>query len=64
MQKSVLEIKPSFSYLKTGSDPVVLQFDDRPMRFLVLDRNPATKALEPVTIHGQLLYDYLARETL
>ncbi len=38
------------------------EFDDRPVRFLVMDRNPVTKALEPVIIHGQPLYYYLARE--
>ncbi len=55
---------PVFSYIKTGPDPVVFEFNDRPMRFLVLDRNPVTKALESVIIHGQPLYDYLAREIL
>ena len=40
------------------------EFDDRPVRFLVLDRNPVTKALEPVIIHGEPLYYYLAREVL
>ena len=40
------------------------EFDDRPVRFLVMDRNPVTKALEPVIIHGQPLYYYLAREIL
>ena len=40
------------------------EFDDRPVRFLVLDRNPVTKALEPVIIHGEPLYYYLAREIL
>ncbi len=39
------------------SDPVVFEFDDPPVRFLVMDRNPVTKALEPVIIHGQPLYD-------
>ena len=38
--------------------------DDRPVRFLVMDRNPVTKALEPVIIHGEPLYYYLAREIL
>jgi len=28
----------------------------------VMDRNPVTKALEPVIIHGEPLYYYLARE--
>jgi len=27
-----------------------------------MDRNPVTKALEPVIIHGEPLYYYLARE--
>ena len=40
------------------------EFDDRPVRFLVMDRNPVTKALVPVIIHGQPLYYYLAREIL
>ena len=40
------------------------EFDDRPVRFLVMDRNPATKALEPVIIHGEPLHDYLARDIL
>ena len=39
-----------------------LEFDDRPVRFLVMDRNPVTKALEPVIIRGEPLYYYLARE--
>ncbi len=38
------------------------EFDDRPARFLVMDRNPVTKALEPVIIRGEPLYYYLARE--
>ena len=38
------------------------EFDDRPVRFLVMDRNPVTKALEPVIIRGEPLYYYLARE--
>lgn len=38
------------------------EFDDRAMRFLVMDRNPVTKALEPVIIRGEPLYYYLARE--
>ncbi len=38
------------------------EFEDRPMRFLVMDRNPVTKALEPVIIRGEPLYYYLARE--
>ncbi len=38
------------------------EFDDRAIRFLVMDRNPVTKALEPVIIHGEPLYYYLARE--
>ena len=42
----------------------IAEFDDRPVRLLVMDRNPVTKALEPVTIHGQSLYDYQAREIL
>ena len=39
-----------------------VEFDDRPVRFLVMDRNPVTKALEPVIIRGEPLYYYLARE--
>jgi hypothetical protein len=38
------------------------EFDDRPVRFLVMDRNLVTKALEPVIIRGEPLYYYLARE--
>jgi hypothetical protein len=38
------------------------EFDDRPVRFLVMDRNPVTKALEPVIIRGEPLYYYLAKE--
>ncbi len=38
------------------------EFEDRPARFLVMDRNPVTKALEPVLIRGEPLYYYLARE--
>jgi len=38
------------------------EFDDRPARFLLMDRDPVTKALEPVIIRGEPLYYYLARE--
>ena len=38
------------------------EFEERPIRFLVLDRNPVTKALEPVIIRGEPLYYYLAWE--
>jgi hypothetical protein len=38
------------------------QFDDKPARFLLMDRDPVTRALEPVIIRGERLYYYLARE--
>ena len=38
------------------------EFEDRPARFLLMDRDPVTKALEPVIIRGEPLYYYLARE--
>ncbi len=46
----------------TGRDGKTALFEDKPTRFLVMDRNPVTKALEPVIIHGEPLYYYLARE--
>ncbi len=46
----------------TGRDGKTAVFEDRPTRYLVMDRNPVTKALEPVIIHGEPLYYYLARE--
>jgi hypothetical protein len=46
----------------TQSGGKTAEFDDRPVRFLVMDRNPVTKALEPVIIRGEPLYYYLARE--
>jgi len=46
----------------TGRDGKTALFEDNPTRFLVMDRNPVTKALEPVIIHGEPLYYYLARE--
>ncbi len=46
----------------TGSDGKTALFEDKPVRFLVMDRNPVTKALEPVIIRGEPLYYYLARE--
>jgi len=38
------------------------EFDDRPERFLLMIRNPVTKALEPVIDFGKPVYYYLARE--
>ena len=38
------------------------EFDDRPTRFLVMTRNPGTRAPEPVIFGGEPLYYYLARE--
>jgi hypothetical protein len=46
----------------TGRDGKTALFEDKPTRYLVMDRNPETKALEPVIISGQPLYYYLARE--
>ena len=46
----------------TGRDGKSALFEDKPTRFLVMDRNPLTKALEPVIISGEPLYYYLARE--
>ena len=38
------------------------EFDDRPERFLLMIRNPVSKALEPVIDFGKPVYYYLARE--
>ena len=46
----------------TGRDGKTALFEDKPIRYLVMDRNPQTKALEPVIIFGEPLYYYLARE--
>ncbi len=46
----------------TGRDGKTALFEDNPTRFLVMDRNPVTRALEPVIIRGEPLYYYLARE--
>jgi hypothetical protein len=40
----------------------IAEFDDRPTRFLVLGRDPVTRALEPVIVRGEPLYYYLSRE--
>jgi hypothetical protein len=40
----------------------VAEFDDRPVRCLVLERNPITKALEPATVRGEPMYLFLSRE--
>ena len=46
----------------TGPDGKTAEFDDRPERFLVMARNPKTRALEAVFVDGEPFYYYLARE--
>ena len=38
------------------------EFEDQPVRFLVLERDPKTRALKPVIELGKPVYYYLARE--
>ena len=38
------------------------EFDDRPARFLLMDREPETKKVKPVMEWGNPVYYYLARE--
>jgi hypothetical protein len=38
------------------------EFDDRPARFLLMDRDPKTKKVKPVMERGNPVYYYLARE--
>jgi hypothetical protein len=38
------------------------EFDDRPVRFLLMDRDPKTKTLKPVMEWGNPVYYYLASE--
>jgi hypothetical protein len=38
------------------------EFDDRPMRFLLMDRDPKTKKVKPVMERGKPVYYYLASE--
>lgn len=40
----------------------VAEFDDRPVRFLLMIRDPETKALKPVIEWGKPVYYYPARE--
>ena len=37
-------------------------FDDRPSRFLLMDRDPKTKKVKPVMEWGNPVYYYLASE--
>ncbi len=46
----------------TTPDGRTAQFADRPVRFLVMARNPKTKALQPVLVRGEPLYYYLSPE--
>ena len=38
------------------------EFDNRPARFLLMDRDPETKKVKPVLEWGNPVYYYLARE--
>ena len=38
------------------------EFDDRPARFLLMDRDPETNKVKPVLEWGDPVYYYLARE--
>ena len=38
------------------------EFEDRPVRFLMMERDPKTSALKPVIERGKPVYYYLARE--
>ena len=38
------------------------EFEDRPARFLLMDRDPKTKRVKPVMEWGNPVYYYLARE--
>jgi hypothetical protein len=38
------------------------EFDDRPARFLLMERDPKTKKVKPVMERGNPVYYYLARE--
>jgi hypothetical protein len=44
------------------ADGKIAEFDDRPVRFLVMSRDPHTKALVPVIHNGEPMYYYLSRE--
>jgi hypothetical protein len=46
----------------TTPDGRTAQFDDRPVRFLVMARDPKTRALQPVLVRGEPLYYYLSAE--
>jgi hypothetical protein len=46
----------------TTPDGRTAQFDDRPVRFLVMARDPKTKTLQPVLVGGEPLYYYLSPE--
>ncbi len=48
----------------TTPDGQTAHFDDRPVRFLVMARNPKTKALQPVLVRGEPLYYYLSPEVV
>jgi hypothetical protein len=48
----------------TTPDGRTAQFDDRPVRFLVMARDPRTKALQPVIVRGEPLYYYLSPEVV
>ncbi len=39
------------------------EFEDRPARFLLMDRDPQTKTVKPVLESGNPVYYYLASET-
>jgi hypothetical protein len=38
------------------------EFDDRPVKYLMMVRNPRTRALEPVMVCGEPQFFYLSRE--
>jgi hypothetical protein len=46
----------------TDPEGKAAEFDDRPVRFLVMTRNRRTKALEPLIVRGEPQYYYLSRE--
>ena len=46
----------------TTAEGQTAQFDDRPIRFLVMVPDQKTKALQPVIMSGEPLYYYLSPE--
>ena len=46
----------------TDPEGKAAEFDDRPVRFLVMTRNRRTKALEPLMVRGEPQFYYFSRE--